>query len=823
MSDYINWHYFQVWPKIVLLWRNLSLYPYYYFSVSSHLQHLFAPWKRQTVTMRPGFHLDDMVGVVSFNITSRIIGAIVKLAVIFSALVFSLFFFLLGFALTVLWVAAIGLSLPAYLSRKLNPAENVLEVLKISGQKKELLAVNFLNSPHGKFVMQRLNLNPKTYENIKNKYLKQEKTEISVNVSVDENNLTESIKKFYQLICKTSVLSALLAEKSLACDDFYQVAKWYKRLYDQKDTSIYFNLSRIKNLPGVGSDWSYGYTVEFDKYARDATAKPSPYPYLLGRDKEIKAIERILLKGENNNCLIVGEPGTARHILVQTLAHRLKSGKCEQGLSHKRILSLDMHALSQDRESVINIKALLSQILTEADSAGNVIVEIDEIHRYLSTGGEGIDLSDVFEKFSQGPVALIGITTTDGYQNFIQQNSTLNKLFEAVTLDPPDRNTVLLELMLSIVPVLEQKHHVVITYQALLKTVDDADRFITSMPFPGKAIELLEETIIYTTSQKKQHLITDAVVDEFLSKKLHMPIGKLIGGEKEKLVHLEEVMHQRLINQHEAIRVIASALRRSRLNISSTTKPIGSFLFLGPTGVGKTETAKTLSAIYFENEDKILRFDMSQYKGEEGLERLVGSIKLQRAGEMTSRLASNPYSVILLDEIEKSDTAIYNLFLTLFDEGYISDVNGKHIDAKNSIVIATSNAGAEYIRECLNEGMDSPALQKSLIEYVQREKIFSPEFINRFDAVVVFTPLSEGNLKEVAKLMLNKLNARLTGQGLRVKITPQLIDHLVATGFDRSFGGRAMRREIENKVEDQVAKLLLQGKPDKEKEIVINL
>ena len=355
------------------------------------------------------------------------------------------------------------------------------------------------------------------------------------------------------------------------------------------------------------------------------------------------------------------------------------------------------------------------------------------------------------------------------------------------------------------------------------KTIEDADRYITTTPFPGKAIELLDETAVYLTTIKHKSVMRWTDVDELLASKLEMPIGALQKGEQEKLANLETFLHKRVIDQEEAIRAVSSALRRARLNVSSTNKPIGSFLFLGPTGVGKTETAKALAQVYFGKEEAMLRFDMSQYQKEEGLERLIGSMKLGTPGELTVKLTDRPFSLLLLDEIEKADKGVLNLFLTLFDEGYIADQTGKKVSAKNTIIIATSNAAAEYLRESINKGITGNNLQNGVINYVQEQHIYSPEFLNRFDAVIVFTPLSEGHLREVAKIMLNNLNKRLAPREISIAITPTLIKKLALLGFDPAFGARAMKRVITEKIEDEVAKRLLDGSAKKGEQIMIDL
>lgn len=823
LLNYIDWHYFAIWPKTLILWRNLTLFPFFYFSIPHHLRTLFSYWKRQKARMKPGFHFDDFLGVLGFNLTSRIIGAIVRTATILYGILFMAVFCVLGTVPALVWPLIPFLTIPLYLKRK-QPLHVTAQKLlaKAKGNHKKLVLLT-IKSREGQFITRRLGLNPKKMNEI---FTKDEHAGdfATVEKQLKEKGDTYTLSDIYEAaVCHYAPFKSILSEEKITCKDIYNTAIWYERLHERNEMPLLLDFAKIQALSGIGVNWAYGYTAAFDTFARDMTKRPSPFPFLLGREKEIKEMERILLKTEGNNVLIVGEPGVARHLLVETLAHRSRTGNCEPALSHKRILALDMHALTASRESALEVKGLASEILTEAEHAGNIIVCVDEIDKYVSSGDGRIDMTDVFAKFAESSVGLIGITTSSDYHRYIEPNSTLAKLCDVVSVEPPSRETVILELELSIVPVLEKKHKIFITYPALTKTIENADRYITSTPFPGKAIELLDETAIYVKTRKKQSIIFASHIDEFLSEKLAIPMGDLGESEKTKLANLESLIHTRVVNQEAAVHALASSLRRARLNISARNKPIGTFLFLGPTGVGKTETAKALAHIYFGREDATLRFDMSQYQKEEGMERLIGSLKLGLAGELTSKLRAKPFSLILLDEIEKADKAVSNLFLTLLDEGYITDSLGKKVDAKNTIVIATSNAAAEYIRESIQSGITGDKLQHALIEYVQRERLYSPEFLNRFDGVIVFTPLSEGHLREIAKLQLADLNNRLKSKEISIAITDELVKNLAHIGFDPQFGGRAMKRVIAEKIEDQIARKLLAATVKKGEEIHIEL
>lgn len=807
--DYFSWHYLYIYPKLFTVFFHGLIFPFYFFSVPIHLLHLFSPWKRVTVHKKKGFFIEDILGVIFFNLTSRILGAIVRLFTVLSALLLSFILLPLLLALLIFWPVLIGFSYPLFISRKKNfsqEAENLAHARDLPQ-----LMEKFCQTSLGKFILLRLGFYDKEFILL-----------IRKNAVEGKMSPWQQVKELLKIFYDYQPIQRILTAKNIRLEDLYSIFRWFELNESLEQKPLLLSRDRIKNLPGLGYDWHYGYTPIVDNYALEITNNPSPYPFLLGRDKEINEMERILLKSENNNCLVYGEPGVARHLLIETLAHHLVSGKTSKELADKRILSLDMHALTGGGKNLSEIKALFSDILSEALSAGNIIIFIDDIDKYLSSGEGRLDLTDVIEKFARSRVGVLGITTTADFRNFIQPNSTLAKLFDEVVLSPPSKELLLDELLLSIVPVLEKKHRCLITYPAVVKTIEDADKYITQTPFPQKAIELLEEVIIYLRENKEGHLITEDVVDKVLSLKLNMPLGDIGRKEEEKLKNLEDYLHRRLINQNQAVRLIASSLRRSRLNVSSKEKPIGSFLFLGPTGVGKTETAKALSEVYFGSEDRLQRFDMSQYQSGNGIDKLIGNAKNKSAGDLTSKLKETPYAVLLFDEIEKADQTVLNLLLTLLDEGYLVDGFSKKIDFRQTIIIATSNAGAEFIREKLVSGITAEDIQSGITDFILKERFFSPEFINRFDSVVVYTPLSHGHLKEVTRLMLNNLNKRLAKREIKINISDELVNYLSGAGQSREFGARAIRREIETKVEDYLAQKLLNEKVEKGQEITVD-
>ena len=404
---------------------------------------------------------------------------------------------------------------------------------------------------------------------------------------------------------------------------------------------------------------------------------------------------------------------------------------------------------------------------------------------------------------------LIGITDYAGFHQNIESQTGILKLFEKVEVEEPNIDKTILILQ-DILRTIEKsyKNKITITYPAIKDAVNLSERYIPNIPFPGKAISLLEEATAYVAGQGEKFVLAKHVKD-VLSKKLAMPIGEVKVEEKEKLLNLEKLLHERIIGQEEAVSVISEAMRRARAGVGAKKKPLGTFLFLGPTGVGKTETAKALSAIYFNSEEKIVRLDMSEFQEAHSLERIIGT----EEGSFAVQIKENPYSVVLLDEIEKAHKNILNLFLQVLDEGYFSDMAGRKVSFLDTIIIATSNAGANLIQEAISKKFDLNQIKSGLLDYLFKSEIFKPEFLNRFDAVVIFHPLKEEEINKIAKLMLGKLNVNLKkNQNLEIEITDNLTNKLVQIGYDPVFGARAMRRVIQDKIEGAIARDIIEGK-----------
>jgi len=461
-------------------------------------------------------------------------------------------------------------------------------------------------------------------------------------------------------------------------------------------------------------------------------------------------------------------------------------------------------------QSLEEVEAILSEIFREVLAAGNIILVIDDLHNFVGEFTEPaagrVNIAGVLSSYLRIPeFPFIAITTFAGLHRYLEQNPSLLSFFEKIEVTELSQAETL-EVLEETVPMFEATYKKFISYPALQAIVAYADKYIQALPFPKKALDLLDDTMSWI-AQTADKVLMPAHVARVVTERTQIPVGDIETTERETLLDLETLIHKRIINQEEAVREVASALRRARAQVATRQGPMGSFLFLGPTGVGKTETAKALAAIYFGSESRIIRLDMSEFQNVKDIDRLLGTPTQE--GLLTASVRENPFSLILLDELEKAHPNVLNLFLQVLDEGHLTDGLGRKTDFRHTIIIATSNAGYLLILQAIKQQTDFAQLKTQMLDYLFHEGIYRPEFINRFDGVILFTPLTQEHLIQIAGLMLKKLQRNMTEKGIELEITEELKERIAKLGYDPTFGARNMRRVLQDKVENALAITLL--------------
>lgn len=606
-----------------------------------------------------------------------------------------------------------------------------------------------------------------------------------------------------------------LLTHSITVEDFKASAQWVERqIFNEKSKERWWSREHLTAGPGIGDAFAYGETYSVDKYSRSITSETSyknideNSPF---RKESEEKLEAILAKEDSANALLIGEAGVGEMDVVALLAKRIERGHALPELLRKHVLIVDFESLIAATTDKQTFEKKFTSVINQAVSAGNVIIMIQDLPACLRSGAAvGVDVMELLDFYlSSSATQIIATSNLEEFHQQLENNGNVMKHFDTVQIEEAELGTVVRVLEDRAV-LLEKKYHVLFTYPALKAIAESADQYFPYGVMPGKAIDLLLE-ILPELEQKGISTIEKKHVLEIITLKTGIPVGAIGAEEKKKLQNLEEAMKKRVIDQDAAVIAIANALRRVRSGISSIDRPIGTFLFLGPTGVGKTETAKALAATYFSDEDKLLRLDMSEYSGGDSLERLIGSVDNKRAGTLSTLVRENPYGVLLLDEFEKATRDVHNLFLQIFDEGFFSDMYGKRVMMRNMILIATSNAGSSFIWEASKRGDKVPNLKDQLVELIIKDKIYSPELLNRFDDIIVFEPLGVPSLRKIARIMLDGLYWKLQKKGITLSITDDLIDVLVKEGYDPQFGARPMRRALQQTIEELVARKIISG------------
>ncbi len=622
---------------------------------------------------------------------------------------------------------------------------------------------------------------------------------------------------FVALSKNNRYLQEVLYRAGIKTEDVFSLTQWQLRIKEKENPWLYKNLIKKGRL---GVEWVSGYTAFLDNFSIDWTKamKFAGFPEIVGHKKEISSLERVLSRNEVNSALLVGEPGTGRKSVVQEIVKKSFLGEGLPEINYKRFLEIDLAAVFSFTQKKEELEEVIDKIFTQAIKGGDVILVINDIHSLVGYEGSS-NITRIIESYLHIPsFRVVGITSNEGYRQNIESNPSLAYLFEKIEVEETSKEDTLI-LLQRIALYFERKYKKIISYAALKKVITLSERYIRNHPFPEKATDLLEESVIHI-NQKKEPFLLPMHIEKIISERTEVPVGEINKEERDTLLNMEKLLCGRVVGQEEAVKAVSFALRRSRADIDVRKGLVGSFLFLGPTGVGKTEMAKAITDIYYGSEKKINRVDMSEFQSISDISRLIGSPNTE--GILTVKVKEDPFSLILLDEIEKAHPDILNLFLQILDEGHLTDGKGEKIDFQNSMLIATSNAGYQTIINSVESKKDWKDVKNKVLQSIFQQSVFRPEFVNRFDDVVLFRPLSKSNLEEVVGLQLEKMRNNLKERDLDFKITEELKKEIAELGYDPVFGAREIQRIIQNKVGDALSSALLRNEIKKGETITIN-
>ena len=747
---------------------------------------------------------------------------------------------------------------------------------KVKARIEELLGV-------GKEINETLGFTPRSKRILENAFL--ETKRIGYNYIGTEHLLLAIMKE------DDCVAVRIIADLNVEISKIYnEIAKVINE--EESDKDIPKDISNIRG--------SFATTTVLNQFGEDMTlrAEEGKYDNIIGREDEIERIIQILSRRTKNNPCLIGEPGVGKTAIVEGLAERIINGEVPENLKSKRIVSMDISGMVAGAKYRGDFEERIKKALNEVKKAGDVILFIDEIHTIVGAGAaEGaIDAANILKPLlARGEIQLIGATTIDEYRKYIEKDSALERRFSPVDVGEPTENETI-EIIKGIRDKYEAHHNVKITDEAITSAVMLSVRYITDRFLPDKAIDLideaasqvrmkiftepeeikiLEEKIEIISKEKEEAIynqefekaaqlrdiekqtkeklekeinkwkktkskdvieIGEENIAEIISKWTGVPVQKLTADENEKLTHLEEKLHERVIGQNEAVEAVAKAIRRGRVGLKDPKRPIGSFLFLGPTGVGKTELSKALAEILFENEKAIIRLDMSEYMESHSVSKIIGSppgyIGFESGGQLTEKVRRRPYSVVLFDEIEKAHPDVMNLLLQILEDGKLTDSQGREVNFKNTVIIMTSNLGARHItdkkllgfnkkEDFEEERKEYEEIKKEVIKELKHE--LRPEFINRIDEIIVFHKLNNADIKKITEIMLKKVEERLKSQKYIVEIDSEIVKKILEQGFDNNFGARPLRRTIQNLVEDRISEEILAGNLKKNKKWTLKI
>lgn len=700
-----------------------------------------------------------------------------------------------------------------------------------------------------------------------------------------ENSFKEAIKMGTNYIGTEHILLALIKEVDSVAVRLLTALNCSPKKIHQEIMEMIGEISESQNKTRNNKNQKSD-TPTLDQYSRDLTrlAEEQKFDPIIGRDKEIQRVVQILSRRTKNNPCLIGEPGVGKTAIAEGLAQKIILGIIPETIKDKRVIALDLSSMLAGSKYRGEFEDRIKKVLEEIKNSGNVILFIDELHTIVGAGAaEGaIDASNILKpSLARGEIQLIGATTLEEYRKYIEKDSALERRFQPVKVEEPSEDEAI-DILRGLKDKYEAHHSVHIKDDALVAAVKLSSRYITDRFLPDKAIDLIDEAAskvrlrLYTAPpnikeledklqelekekeaaikteeyeragriKRQQYEIkmnleksklewdtdkakSNQIVDEndiadIVASWTGIPVKKLAEEESQRLINMENVLHERVVGQETAVEAVSKAIRRGRVGLKDPNRPMGSFLFLGPTGVGKTELSKALAEAIFGEEKTLIRVDMSEYMEKHSVSKLIGSppgyVGYDEGGQLSEKIRRNPYSVILFDEIEKAHSDVFNILLQVLDDGHITDAQGRKVNFKNTIIIMTSNVGARNIVSPKKLGFVSNDdveksyrdMKKNVMDEVK--KLFNPEFINRIDEIIVFHALTKDNIKEIVNILFKQLAKRVQENvGIELIITDKAKEYLVDKGYDEAYGARPLKRVIQSKVEDKLAENILAG------------
>lgn len=676
-------------------------------------------------------------------------------------------------------------------------------------------------TPRSIFARQEIGLTNETLSRVISSHSEQENTQnllltmleeaFAVAVKQSNKNIT-STDFFYGTLKTSSDYQRICLEMELDDNDIQNIVFWTNRYFENIEKKPTLIEVLKTNAAGLGQDWSSGYTLALDRFGTDLTKKGISKSYSIeGRWDTVRQIEKNLVNDAIKSCLLVGPTGVGKTTLGYGLASKLFWGLSESSINYHRVIKLDAQritSISSDRASIQNV---LTAILNDAIRAGNVILFIDEIQNLFSEDKSlgSINVTEIIQPYLENSnIRIVGTITEADYEAYIRPKTIIAGNFGVVKIQPTDE-TQTMRILCDMAIYVTRKHKKLITYGALKKIYQISESTSEGKEMPAKAIDLLLE--IGSAGEIASRSIRKEDVLNYIQKNKGLPVADLGEESKEKILNLDKKIKTRLVGQEEAVAAVVSSLKRALTQERKNTKPIGSFLFLGPTGVGKTELAKSLAWSYFGDEKTMVRMDMSQYKEVGSIvdftgKTATGKKELERGG-FVKKIRQNPYSVVLLDEIEKANREVLDLFLQILDEGYLVDGAGQKVSLTNNIIIATSNAGALEIKEAISQ--NNLDFKDQVLNKIQQDGTFKPEFLNRFDGIILFSPLKEKEILQIAGMMTKRVVDSYFERGYKISVSDELVVKLAEEGYQPELGARPMQRVIQEKLENYIADRVL--------------